>query len=82
MNITNQVPTDGYLRLFHIIGDKKANPPVQPLIPVSSSHWYDGIQKGIFPAPKHIGRLSVWRIEDIRRLIEQIDAGELGEINS
>lgn len=79
MSTTNQLAEEGYLRLNQIIGDKKSEPPVSPLIPVGKSHWYKGIQEGIYPEPKHVGRLSLWSIRDILRLMVRIDAGELAE---
>lgn len=57
----------GYLRLHHIIGDKKKGIP--PIIPVSKSTWWDGVKKGRYPQPvKHSPRVTVWRVEDIRNL--------------
>jgi hypothetical protein len=35
-----------FLRLKHIIGDYKAIPPIQPIIPVAKSTWWDGVKKG------------------------------------
>jgi predicted DNA-binding transcriptional regulator AlpA len=60
------------LRLPQIIGDKKASPPIPALIPISKSTWWSGVKSGRFPKPIKFGpRTSVWRIEDIRRLIEK-----------
>ena len=43
-------------------------------IPVSRSTWWAGVKDGRFPKPLKLGpRTTVWRIEDIRALIE--DAG-------
>jgi len=39
------------LRLKHIIGDDKANPPIKPLIPISKSAWWKGVSEGIYPQP-------------------------------
>ena len=40
-------------------------------IPVSKSTWWQGIKDGRFPEPLKLGkRVTVWRVEDIRRLIE------------
>lgn len=66
----NPLPETGFLRLKQIIGDPKANPPVPPIIPVSRSSWWQGIKTQKYPAPLHIGtRTTVWRVEDIRDLI-------------
>lgn len=77
------LPETGYLRLHQIIGrkpkpeepgkprKKPSQEPIHPLIPVSKSHWWDGVKRGIYPAPVHLGpRITVWRAADIRALIE------------
>lgn len=63
-----QIPSTGYLRLNQIIGD--ANTPA--IIPVSKSSWWAGVKSGRFPAGVKVGKLTVWRIEDILGLIERI----------
>jgi prophage regulatory protein len=42
------------------------------VIPVSRSSWYAGVNSGRFPKPVHpFGpRTAVWKVEDIRALIE------------
>lgn len=65
------LPETGFLRLSQIIGDARANPPVPPIIPIKKSCWWDGVRKGRFPQPVKLGpKVTVWRVEDIRRLIE------------
>ncbi len=66
------LPETGYLRLPQIIGNRKADPPIPALIPVSKSSWWQGVKDGRFPQSVKLGpRTTVWRVEDIRRLIEQ-----------
>ena len=66
----NELPQTGYLRLKQILGSKKANPPIPPLIPIGKTSWWEGIRKGKFPKPiKLTKRITVWRVEDIRNLI-------------
>lgn len=63
-------------RLRQIIGDPKANPALEPIIPVSRSSWLDGVRSGRFPKPIKIGkRVVVWRSEDIERLVFSIKRG-------
>ncbi|RIA45409.1 helix-turn-helix transcriptional regulator [Dichotomicrobium thermohalophilum] len=71
------LPSTGFLRIKHIIGDDTANPPIPPIIPVSRSGWWAGVKSGRFPQPVKIGRATVWRAEDIRALIEQINKEEV-----
>jgi prophage regulatory protein len=66
------LPETGFLRLPQIIGDRYANPPIPARIPVSKSTWWAGIKTGRYPAPIKLGpRITAWRVEDIRKLIEQ-----------
>ena len=67
----NYLPKEGYLRLSQIIGNKKSIPPMPPIIPVCKSTWWGGVKSGRFPKPIKLGsRITVWRVEDIRQLIE------------
>lgn len=59
------LPATGLVRLKQILG------PLGP-IPVSRSTWWAGVRDGRYPKPLKIGpRSTAWRVEDIRRLIEQ-----------
>lgn len=40
------------------------------LIPVGHSTWWAGVRSLRFPQPIKIGRRTVWKVEDIRRLID------------
>ena len=54
----------GFLRVKDIIA------PNGP-IPVSRSTWWQGVKDGRFPKPLKLGeRVTVWRTDDIRDLIE------------
>ena len=63
------------LRLKHIIGDDKANPPIKPLIPISKSAWWKGVSEGIYPQPIKVSeKVTVWRADEIQELIDKICA--------
>lgn len=63
-NQTRQ-PVTGFMRLSSILA------PNGP-IPVSKSTWWAGVKDGRFPKPLKIStRVTVWRVEDIRALIER-----------
>lgn len=68
----HNLPETGFLRLPQIIGDANANPPIPAIIPVSKSTWWAGVKSGRYPRPvKSLGlRITAWRVEDIRALIE------------
>lgn len=69
----HHLPATGYLRLPHIIGDPRAEPPIPAVIPVSKSTWWAGVKSGRYPQPvRTLGlRITAWRVEDIRALIQQ-----------
>lgn len=64
MQHQNKLPETGFVRLSSILA------PRGP-IPVSKSTWWEGVKTGRFPKPVKLGpRITAWRVEDIRRLIE------------
>jgi len=68
-NSTTQLPETGYLRLRQIIGDT-SNPPI---IPVSKSTWWAGVESGRYPKSVKLGaRITAWKVEDIRDLINTL----------
>jgi hypothetical protein len=72
----NHLPETGFLRLPQIIGDPKANPPIPPVIPVKKSYWWQGVRDGKFPQPVKLSpRVTVWRVEDIKRFIAERSEG-------
>ena len=71
-----QVPQSGYMRIKQILVDLKADPPVNPIVPVSKSTWWDGVKSGRFPKPVKISpRITVWRSEDIQLLLKKESFG-------
>ncbi len=64
-NLPQQVetfPEIGFLRLNQVL----------TYIPVSKSTWWAGVKSGRYPQPvRTLGaRITAWRVEDIRALIE------------
>ena len=60
----NALPETGFVRLKQILA------PAGP-IPVSKSTWWAGVKEGRYPQPVKIARrITAWRVEDIRKLIE------------
>ena len=69
------LPETGFVRLTNIIGDPKNQPPIPAIIPVSKSTWWAGVKSGRFPKPVKLGpRITAWRVEDIRELIQKSTA--------
>jgi prophage regulatory protein len=58
-----RLPEFGFVRLSSILG------PGGP-IPISRSSWWAGVKAGRYPRPVKLGpRMTAWRVEDIRVLI-------------
>ncbi len=66
----NKLPETGFLRLYQIIGNPDANPPIPALIPICKSSWWAGVKSGRYPQAVKLGpRTTAWRVQDIRSLI-------------
>jgi predicted DNA-binding transcriptional regulator AlpA len=62
---------NAFLRIHHIVGDPKAEPPIPALIPIGKSTFWAGVKSGKFPQPVKLGaRTTAWRVEDIRKLMD------------
>jgi prophage regulatory protein len=59
----SKLPETGFVRLSTLL----------QLIPVSKSTWWAGVKSGRYPQPvRTLGRrITAWRVEDIRSLIQQ-----------
>ena len=68
----HKLPETGFLRINQIIGNPKSEPQIPAVIPVSKSTWWEGVKSGRYPKPvRTLGlRITAWRVEDIRALIE------------
>lgn len=62
MQDNTSLPSTGFMRL----------PAILAVIPVCKSTWWEGVKSGRFPKPVKLGeRITAWRAEDIRALIEK-----------
>jgi prophage regulatory protein len=52
--------------------NRSARPAVPAIIPISSTAWWRGVQSGRYPKPIKHGGTTLWRVADIRSLVEQI----------
>jgi prophage regulatory protein len=63
-----------FLRIWQIIGNPKADPPIPPLIPIGKSSWWQKVRTGEAPAPIKLGkRVTVWRSADIDAFIQTLN---------
>lgn len=61
--IITPLPQEGFVRL----------PQVLHVLGIGKTTFWEGIKTGRFPAPVKLGpRTSVWKVEDIRNLINRI----------
>lgn len=59
------IPATGFLR----------EPAVLSFIPIGRSTWWAGVKAGRYPKPVKLGaRMTAWRAEDIRTLIDSLGA--------
>lgn len=57
-----QLPDTGFLRINDVLR----------LFPVSRSTWWAGVKSGRYPKAVKLGpRVTAWRVEDIRDLIQR-----------
>ncbi|WP_421902246.1 helix-turn-helix transcriptional regulator [Maridesulfovibrio sp.] len=60
---TITLPETGFMRIDQIL----------QFIPVSRSGWWKGIRDGVYPKGIKMGiNVTAWRVEDIRKLIEEL----------
>lgn len=60
------LPEAGFIRL----------PAVLAVFPVSRSTWWAGIQSGKYPSGIKLSeRVTAWKVEDIRALIQKFNCG-------
>jgi predicted DNA-binding transcriptional regulator AlpA len=60
-----RLPGEGFVRLSQFVGRGRA-------LPISRSGWWAGIKSGKYPPPVKLSpRISVWPVEEIRRLIKE-----------
>lgn len=65
------------VRIKEIVGDKKADPPIKGILPISRATWLAGVRAGRFPAPVKLGpRITCWRSADVMALTEKIHGGK------
>lgn len=65
--------TKGFYRIWHIIGNPKANPPIPAIIPISRTSFLNGVKSGKYPKPIKISeRSTAWRVEDINALVASL----------
>jgi len=47
------------------------------LIPISRSLWHKLVQDGVAPQPVRVGRVCLWRAEDVSEFADRLSRGEV-----
>jgi len=55
-----ELPSTGLLRIAQVL----------KYVPISRTSWWLGVREGRFPQPQKLGNVPVWRVVDIRDLID------------
>lgn len=59
---SDRLPETGFVRLRDVLR----------FFPVGKSTWWEGVREGRYPTPVKLApRITAWRVEDLRALIEQ-----------
>lgn len=59
--VLDRVAACTLVREKRLLGDKKANPPIPAILPISHSTLWKGIKEGRYPPPIKLGpRISAW----------------------
>lgn len=62
-----ELPKEGFVRIGQIL----------KIVPVGKSTWWNGVKTGEYPQPVKLSpRTTAWKVEDIRKLIEEIGSTE------
>ncbi len=63
-NGSAELPKEGFVRLSTIL----------KVIPICKTSWWNKVKSGEYPQPIKISaRVTAWKIEDIRNLIQSFD---------
>lgn len=70
------IPNDGYMRVWHIVGDKKRG--IQGVLPISRSSFLAGVKSGRYQVnPVKLGdRSTGYKVEEIRALLARFGGGQ------
>lgn len=60
--MTPTLPQEGFVRLKQVL----------QIVPFGKTKWWNMVKTGEAPQPVRHGRCTLWRVEDIRKLIDEI----------
>jgi prophage regulatory protein len=69
------LPQTVYVRESAIVGNPKATPPVQGILPIGHTTLWRWVKQSKFPKPVKLGaNVTAWRCQDVRDWMAQRDA--------
>lgn len=71
-NYAPRITLTGYLRLAQIVGNPKADPPIQAILPISRSTFLAGVKNGRYKLTpcKLSQRCTAYKVEEVMALLE------------
>lgn len=64
------LPTMGFVGIWVIANNPKKK--TLGVMGIGRTSWLEGVKSGIYPKPIKIGRSTLWRVDQIRELIEEL----------
>lgn len=64
------LPTMGFVGIWVIVNNPKKK--TLGVMGIGRTSWLEGVKAGIYPKPIKIGRSTLWRVDQIRELIEKL----------
>ena len=65
------LPAEGFVDTKQIIGDRRNKIP--GVLPISPSTWYEGQRTGKYPKGIKHGARTLWPVQQIRELLDEIN---------
>lgn len=71
----NQLPAEGYVREWHLVGSAKRG--IVGVLPFGRTTFRQKIKDGQAPAPVKLGaRISAWKVDDIRAYLDELGGAQ------
>ena len=71
IKIVNVLPSEGFVDVKQILGDKRKNLP--GVLPISASSWHAGKKTGKYPKGIKHGDRTFYPVHKIRELLDKIN---------
>jgi prophage regulatory protein len=68
------LPEIGFVRIDVLVNNPKKN--THGVMGIGRTTWLEGVKSGKYPKPIKIGRSTLWKVEQIRELIEKLGSAQ------